>query len=54
MNWHNVGYSNSSEQYCKTINGMCHANHFTVLQTVDIDSNECASPVVEEASDTDR
>ena len=53
---HNVGHFKSSEQYYDSITDMCNVNHFTILQTLDsngVDSNECISPVVEDASNSD-
>ena len=48
---HNVGHSKSSEKCCHSIIDMFHSNCFVVLQK--FDSNECASPVVEGASNSD-
>ena len=53
---HDVGHNKSSEKYCDSITDICHANWFKVLQTFDsngVDTNECISPVVEDASNID-
>ena len=43
------------KQYCESVNNVCHANSFAVLQNIDstvIEIDICDSHIVEECSDT--